>query len=468
MHIYKNKKVLIFGLGLLGGGVAVTNWFLKQGAKVIVTDLKMKEQLKPSLKKIRGKVKLVLGGHNKKIIDQNDVIVVNPDVPIKNEFIKYAILKNKIIENEAIIFYRYFNKPIIGITGTRGKTTTVVWTNYFLNSKYRSSEAGNSLKFPFLKVLDDVKKLDIAVAEIPSFQMELFNRIKRAPEIAVITNIYQDHLNRHGTFKNYALIKSRIFKNQSRNHNLILNFNNDWTDFLIKRKPKSRIWYFSSKKLNKKLNGIFYDRSEVYFQENGRKEKVFSLTDFISSRGGHNLENLLASSLAAYIAGCSWSQIQNRIKFLPQVEFRQEVVFKNKKLTVVNDTTATSPEGGIAAMRRFGGPDTILIAGGTDRNLDYKNWSEEVLKCIKPANVVFLSGSATEKMLKLFGNKIKKNQVFETLEECFKKALNLAGQCGKSVVLFSPAAKSFEKFKNEYDRGEQFNKLVKNKNKLNK
>lgn len=471
MYSYKNKKVLIFGLGLLGGGVTATNWFLKKGANVTVTDLKTKEQLKPSLKKIRGRVKLVLGGHNKKIIDQNDVIVVNPDVPIKNEFIRYAISKNKIIENEATIFYKYFDKPIIGVTGTRGKTTTVVWTNYFLNSKYESSEAGNSLESPFLKVLDSVKKLDMAVVETPSFQMELFNQIKRAPEIAVITNIYQDHLNRHNTLKNYALIKARIFKNQSKNHNLILNFNNDWTKFLIKQKPKSKVWYFSSKKLDRELDGIFYDRGVVHFQENGKKEIIFPLGDFVSSHGEHNLENLLVSSLAAHIVGCSWAQIQNKIKSLPQVEFRQELVFKNKKVVVVNDTTATSPEGGIAAVKRFASPSValakegrstcILITGGTDRNLDFKNWSNKVLKYIKSANIIFLSGSATDKMLKLLGNKIKKEQVFETLEECFGKALNLAGKYSKSVVLFSPAAKSFEKFKNEYDRGKKFNKLVK-------
>ena len=121
---FKDKKVLVFGLGILGGGVSVTNWLLKQGAQVTVTDLKTEAELSESLKKLIGPVTLKLGGHTKEIIDDTNIVVLNPDVSINNEFVKYAFEKGKEVTNEAIIFFHEFGKPIIGITGTRGKTTT--------------------------------------------------------------------------------------------------------------------------------------------------------------------------------------------------------------------------------------------------------------------------------------------------------------------------------------------------------
>ncbi len=243
MNEFKNKKVLIFGLGLLGGGIATTNWFLKQGARVTVTDLKSEKELAPSLKKIKGKFKLRLGGHDEKDIDANDLIVLNQDVPLKSKYIQYAIKNGKDVENESALFYKYFDKPVIGVTGTRGKTTTVAWINHFLNSKFRSSRAGNSTTHQFLKVLDRSSKLDIAVTEMPSFQLELFADKNFAPEIAVVTNIYQDHLNRHGTMKEYVETKSQLFKNQSSENYLILNPTNKWTNFLVSLKPKAKILY---------------------------------------------------------------------------------------------------------------------------------------------------------------------------------------------------------------------------------
>lgn len=459
---FKNKKVLVFGLGLLGGGVATTNWLLKQGAKVTVTDTKDKQTLKSSLKNIKGKVKLSLGGHHSKDIDSADVIAVNPGVPLSNIYIKRAIRKGKTLVNETMLFYDGWPKMLAGVTGTRGKTTTAHWLNHFLNAGRRSTLAGNSSDHPFLKVLDRAKRYDIAVAETPSFQLELFGPETRTPDIAVITNISPDHLNHHGSMRAYVLAKANIFKHQKSDQCLILNADNPWTPFLLKQKPKAYVWFFSRRKgLRKNQNGLYYRRGAVHFQFGGKSQKVLDVLDFAQHYGEHNLENLLASSLAAYLAGVSGEQIRERIPTLPAVPLRQEIVFQNKKLTIINDTTATSPEGGIAAVRRFAGSHTVLITGGTDRQLDFKPWAKAVARYIKPVNIVLLSGSATDKMLKEFKVKNSKFKVFDTLKECLEAALKQAGKYPKSVVLFSPASKSFEKFKNEFDRGRKFNGLVK-------
>lgn len=453
--------MLVFGLGLLGGGVAATNWLLKHGARVTVTDLKTRKELASSVRKIRGRVALKLGGHRKEDIKHSDVVVANPDVSIKNPFIRYALRLGKRVENEATIFFESFPGKMVGVTGTRGKTTTTAWANHFLKAGFRSAIAGNSTEHQFLKVLNRADKLDRAVAEVPSFHLELFDDVRRTSDVTVITNIYQDHLNRHGTLRQYALTKAKLFERQTPDQHLVLNADDDWTRFFLRQRPRAQVWFFSARSLPRGTQGVFYRSKAVYFQFDGRKEKVFELGDFIRERGEHNLYNLLASSLAAYLAGASWFQIQRRIASLPAVPFRQQVIFKGKRLIIVNDTAATSPEGCIAAVKRFGGPHTILIAGGTDRDLDFSQWGKVIPRCIKRENIVLLSGSATDKMLATLGRR-PNVKVFDTLAETLRAALELAEarRHAKTLVVFSSGAKSFEKFRNEYDRGKKFNALV--------
>ncbi len=460
--IFKNKKVLVFGFGILGGGLATTNWLLKQGAKVTVTDLKTEAQLKDSLSKIKGKAILKLAGHEKKDIEEAEIIVVNPDVSVRNEFIQYALNSGKEVVNESVIFFEQFKKPIVGVTGTRGKTTTTAWTNYLLGSQFKSTIVGNSSERPFLKILDLANDYELAVAEVSSFHLELWDHVAvPGPKVAIITNIYQDHLNRHQTLEEYARVKANIFKYQTTNDHLILNGDNSLIEFFKKCKPKAHVWVFSLNELPENQDGVWAEGEIVYFQKDGRKEQVLSLHNIFKSRGQHNLYNFLASSLATHLLGCSWRQIQSRMDSLPEIPFRQEIIFQNSKLTVVNDTTATSPEGGIPAVKRFGGSETILITGGTDRDLDFSEWVVSVRQNIEPSNIVFLAGSATEKMRHELGGFASKIKPLETLEECVSLAFEKSGQFEQSVVLFSPACKSFEKFKNEFDRGQQFNDLVK-------
>lgn len=456
------KKVLVFGLGLLGGGVAAANWLLRQGADVTVTDLKSEQDLAPSLQKLTGKPRLALGGHSEQLIEDTHIIVVNPDVPPANPLIQYAMKLGRPVINEVTLFYDLWPKPLIGVTGTRGKTTTTHWISHLLAAGMRSTIVGNSTERPFLNVLEESGDYDIAVAETPSFQLELFGPDVRPPDIAVVTNIYPDHLNRHGTLKGYAEVKANLFRNQKEGQCVVLNADNPWTEYFISLKPKSYLWLFSKMPaLPEGANGVFYKDESLWYQFGGYQQKVLDLKGFVDKHGEHNLENLLAASLVAYLAGSTGGQIKERIPSLPQVPFRQETVFESDKLRIINDTTATSPEGGIAALKRFKGPHTVLITGGTDRDLDFTEWANMLPECIAPENTVFLGGSATRKMIAALGDKAAGIPVFETLQECLAAALERAGKYPKSVVLFSPAAKSFEKFKNEYDRGEQFNARVK-------
>ncbi|MEK7629031.1 MAG: UDP-N-acetylmuramoyl-L-alanine--D-glutamate ligase [Patescibacteria group bacterium] len=443
----KNKKVLVMGLGLLGGGIATTKWLVKHGAKVTVTDLKSRADLSSSIKALGSaakKIKLVLGKHNESDFKNNQIIVVNPAVPKESPYLKIAREAGAILENEASLFFRFCKNPIIGVTGTRGKTTTANWILHFLKQKFPNSVlTGNSSDSPMLGVLDSLDEKSPVVVELSSWHLELLPVSEKSPHIAVITNIYPDHLNRYKDIAEYAEAKANIFKHQTKNDFLILNKKNPWTNFYLKQKPASQVLFTH-----------FPPSSHLI---------PFSFLHL----GDHNIQNLITASLAANLAGVDWKTIKKAIKTLPQIKFRQEIILKDKNLTVVNDTTATSPDATIAALNRFThqGLTLILITGGTSKNLEFDDWAKSVKKYIKPANLFLLDGSATKKMLDSLGEKYFKNtrpQLFIDFSTLLTSAVKHAKLIkGKKILLFSPAAASFEKFKNEFDRGERFNQFFK-------
>jgi len=467
----RNKKVLLVGLGILGGGLTTALWLLKHQAKVTITDLKSKKDLKKSLKKLEKylpKIKLVLSHHNKTDFKNNDIIVVNPGVPIRNNpYLKVARQANKLIENEISLFFKFNINPVIAVTGSWGKTTTTNWIGHFLRKKYNDVViGGNTPDNPTLSFLDKLRLNSPVILELSSFQLELSKLKYKAPKIAIITNLYRDHLNHHFNMKDYVRAKTHIFQNQKNTDYLILNYDNKWTKFFLSLKPQSQVYFISRNPLPKGENGIFSKKGEIYYQENKKKELLFDSNNFLKQWGMHNLDNLMFAILAAKLFGLNFSQIKKRITTLPQIKFRQEAVrqLADKKLLVINDSSATSPDATIAALKRFKqykNSNIILITGGTDKNLRFKGLAEEIKKTILPKNLVILNGSASKKLIKEL-NKIKYSNsyfVFESLNECFCYSLHLKKQKKRNIILFSPAAASFEKFKNEFDRGEQFNKL---------
>ncbi len=471
---FRNKKVLVMGLGVLGGGLAVTKWLVKHGAKVTVTDLKTKRELKTpfqELGKLKSKITLVLGRHRESDFRNNEMIVVNPGVPKESKFLKIAKKNNAAIENEASLFFRFCppqrdeispsadKNPIIAVTGTRGKTTTANWIYHFLKKKYpKAVLTGNSSDNPMLNILDKLDGKSPVVVELSSWQLELLPKSGKAPHIAVITNLYRDHMNRHKNMRNYALAKANIFSDQNKNNYLILNKNNSWTKFFLKLKPQAKI---------------------IYFPNKGIVNSELRIKNFESKYGKHNLENLSIAILVARKIGVSDSQIKGTIKNLPQVKYREEIIYQKKGLTVVNDSTATSPDATIAALRRFGKHGKIiLISGGTDKELEFNEWARMVKKYVKPENLYLLNGNATKKMIMALLHfayfKKEKPQLFEDLKiilmriknkelriKNIKKNKRSIIHNSKFIILFSPSSASFEKFKNEFDRGEKFNLYLK-------
>lgn len=438
------KKVLQMGLGILGGGVATARFLVEKGAILTVTDLKGPKDLLASLDRladIKSKINFVLGEHRDEDFLNNEIIVINPDVPYRNRLVNLARGQGKMVENELTIFYQFCeSKNTVAVTGTRGKTTTVNWIFHLLkNFNPDTVLLGNSPEKPFLQEIKKITPETWVVMEVPSYQLEIVNKENFKTHIALITNLYRDHINRHRTIEEYARTKANIFRGQTSEDFLILNKDNEWTEFFLDEDPKAGVTLFTDE-----IDGTLVDQKE-----------------FIKKWGEHNLLNLAAAISVAKKMRVSDESIRDSIPSLPQIKFRQEKVLKKENLEIYNDTTATSPEATIAALERFKDEENlILIAGGTDRELDFKDWASAVNKNLKKENLILLAGSATEKMKKELG--WESFNEFETLKNCLAQALELAKATPKAAILFSPGCKSFEKFKNEFDRGEQFNNLVKN------
>lgn len=434
MTRFKNKKIVVMGLGLHGGGVGVVRFFAKQGASVLVTDLKNKEQLAESLKKLKGlPVKFVLGGHKEHNFAEADLIVKNPDVPNSSPYLIVAKKNNIPVETDISLFFKLSGAFVIGVTGTKGKSTTASLIYHFLKQSFSVGKkkvflAGNIGTSP-LEILDKIKNGDVVVLEFSSFALE---DLEKSPQIAVITNMLPDHLNRYANMSSYINAKKIIFKHQSKK------------DFLVLNKDDSIVRQFAGEA-----------RSNIkFFSGDTLKPEGFKVL------GKHNLANLAAAIEVARLMKVSDVSIKKSIKTFKGVPNRQELVAEIKSVKYFNDTTATMPEAVVQAINSFSenfpSANLIFICGGQNKGLDYYGLATAIKSRV--GELILLPGTASEKIKELLLNYKKIHKVF-SMEQAVKKAKSLAKK-GDAVVL-SPGAASFNLFKNEFDRGDQFKKFVK-------
>ncbi len=464
LSFLKGKKVLIVGLGRLGGGVATAKFLLRKRAKVTITDLKTKADLRDSVQELRGKnIKFVLGQHRKADFKQADIIVFNPAVSVFSQWVKLAQKLEKPIENDLTLFLREFKerfpgKDYLAVTGTRGKTTTATWLAHLLKPAVLG---GNIPETGFLRVLPKISKYSgPLVLELSSFQLEFMAKGMKPPRVAVITNLFNDHLNRYGTQEAYANFKANIFSNQRAGDFLILNADDPWHPLFLRKKPQSKVYYVSLKRLGSQVSGLFFIEDRIFFKE-GRSVKSVGEIKGLSP---HFKLNLLSALLAARVAGRTFEELFHRVMTLPVISFRQEIILNRKDIVVINDTTATSPDATITALERFS-PEKdrlFLITGGTDKKLEFGNLAKKIKENVSPQRLFLIQGSATQVLVKEL-DKLKyfrqtKPQLFDNLKSIIL-GIKLS-RASRKFILFSPASASFEKFKNEFDRGKQFNALA--------
>ncbi|MFH1608993.1 MAG: UDP-N-acetylmuramoyl-L-alanine--D-glutamate ligase [Patescibacteria group bacterium] len=441
---FKDKKITVMGLGVLGRGLGYTEFLAECGADLIVTDLKTKEQLKTSVKKLSNfsNIKFVLGEHRLEDFRERDMIIKSAGVPADSIYIKEARKYDTQIEMDVSLFAKCAPEvKIIGVTGTRGKTMTTVLIYEILKAnenflKNKVHLGGNIRGVATLPLLKRSKPGDVLVCELDSWQLQGFGEDKMSPNISVFTSFMADHMNYYkNSMEDYFNDKANIFKYQKKG------------DVLIIRPGMKKL----IKKTHTKGKLIGINKDEV-------KNWKFS------APGEHNLENLACAVKVAEQFNIPISKIKKAVADFKGIEGRLQFLRNYKGVKIYNDNNSTTPAATIAGLRAVG--DTkkrrvVLIIGGDDKKLDTKDLLKEIPKwCSK---VVMFKERGTDNIRDAVFGFVKKGiEVYEEegLENTVKRAISVAKK--GETVLYSPGFSSFGKyFKNEYERNDKFVKIIK-------
>lgn len=423
------------GINPEGRGVQDAEFLASCGAKVIATDTKNEKDLKESVTKLKKykNISFVLGKHRLRDFQNKDLIIRAAGAPLDSVYLKEA-RKNKIdIKADETLFLELApGIALVGITGTKGKSTvTHLIYEILKNSGRRVFLAGNVRGQAALPLLKKVKAGDIVVMELDSWKLQGFGDAKISPRVAVFTNFYQDHLNYYkGDVKRYFIDKSNIFKYQKNGDTLI-----------IGQSAREAIGKYYKGKI--KNDAVLA----------GKKDFPKSWKPIIL--GEHNKENMALAIKACEALGVSKSDIKKGVESFKGVSGRLELVKEINGVKYYNDTTATTPDATIAALKALNSRNIILIAGGADKKLNYRELAKTIPKFVK--TLILFKGEASDKILKELRITNYESRITENITS-MKDVFKIAQANAKKgdIILLSPASASFGIFQNEFDRGEQF------------
>ncbi|MBI5180269.1 MAG: UDP-N-acetylmuramoyl-L-alanine--D-glutamate ligase [Nitrospirae bacterium] len=444
--ILKNKKVLV--VGLARSGVSAVRLLKREGAQVTVTDSADMDKLADALSMLDDKdIRLELGGHNINTFLNSDLIVISPGIPYRSEHLLKAKDKGIPVISEIELAYNFLKSPVIGITGTNGKSTVTMLTGELLKAYKKNVFIGGNLGTALTDAALANKKWEQVVAEISSFQLEAIKDFR--PKIAVLMNITPDHLDRYDSMEEYVWAKKRIFENQGREDFAILNADDSYTPEIVKD-IKSEIVLFS--RLRRVDRGVYEKQGEIVTNISGKDEVVIK-TDDLKIKGVHNVENAMAAIAASQLAGCPFLLMRPALKGFSGLEHRLELVRAIDGVKYINDSKGTNVGAVVKSLAGFTEP-VILIAGGLDKGSDFTPLREFVKDKVR---LLILIGKAKEKIADSLGD-LTDTIFASSLED----AVNIASHKAEKgdVVLLSPACASFDMFKNFEDRGRVFKEAV--------
>lgn len=413
---FNGQKVLVFGLGLQGGGLGDALWLNSHGASVRVTDIKGEAELGASVQALPESISRTLGSHRQEDIDWADIIIKNPGVSDAEPHILEALGAGKLVTTSIALVIQELRDKIVGITGTRGKSTTTELIYQILSSAYPGEvvKGGNIPGTSSLGLLDVAATAKYLVLELSSFQLHSLHLLQASPRVALLTNIYEDHLNRYPSMQAYQEDKEAIFRYQQEG------------DIALRNVPASLVpesWH-------------------------------------LILPGAHNRENVAAALAVTTALGVSLDLIQQVAESFRGLPFRLETVATKRGVTYINDTTSTTPVASQAALAALTRP-TVIIMGGASKNLDFTKLVHQLAASEYVTAIVLLGSKSiagfihaleTACLGKLAGR-------YDSMAEAVQHASILAKE--GSQVLLSPGFSSFDLFKNEFDRGTQFNSCVK-------
>jgi UDP-N-acetylmuramoylalanine--D-glutamate ligase len=469
----RGKNVTVVGLARSGIGAA--NLLTELGAKVTVTDMKTESELRDFVAGLLPSVRLSLGGHPDDIFMKTDMIVVSPGVRLDIRPLAEAKSRGVEVMGELELAYRIAtagsDNPLVppllnpgmggflAVTGTNGKSTTTSLLGFMVRKAgFRTILGGNIGN----AVTEEIRKqrakgkdqgVDFIVAEVSSFQLESTQYFR--PKVAAIINITPDHLDRYHSLEEYGDAKARIFRNQGEDDFLVLNADDPEmmkieSEKLKAKSEKPKTFYFSRKK---EVEGIYFKGGRMYCNLPDLFKSPLINGDEIKIKGVHNLENAMAASAMALLAGCPAQAVIDSLEEFRGLEHRLEFVRELKGVRYFNDSKGTNVGAVLKSLESFSQP-VILIAGGRDKAGDFSKLRPLVREKVK---ALVLIGEATEKIRKALGD------ITHTLAAADLRDAVLVSQGMSSegdVVLLSPACASFDMFSDFEDRGRQFKKIV--------
>lgn len=432
--------------GMSKSGECAARFLLERGADVYIYDDVVSEKIKAVMDEFSSLGARVVTAES--YMDATlvcDILVLSPGIPIDNPLPVAFRKQGKTIIGEEELGAMFLRATAIAVTGTNGKTTTVSMLNSILENDGHKSVACGNIGNPLLGEVENLGFNDYAVIEVSSFQLETLSSLR--PHIAVITNVTEDHLNRHYNMENYVFLKSKILRNLRESEYAVLNYDDEVVRGFAKS-TKAKVVYFS---MRERTEGAYFENGSVYF--NG--EKYFDVSD-MTLTGVHNVYNALACVAAAHILGIDKNKVAEAICSFKGIKHRIEVVSKSNGVTYIDDSKGTNVDATVKAMNAMTEP-TVILLGGKDKGYDYM----PLFSSMKESKVVHavLYG---ENRFKLLNAAIKAG--FSDFSLCaeFRPAVRLAQFIAKpgQNVLLSPASSSFDSFTNYEERGDAFKKLV--------
>jgi UDP-N-acetylmuramoylalanine--D-glutamate ligase len=435
-------------VGAARTGVAAANFLLRRGARVTLTDAGNAAGLQPHLDRLGGEAALELGGHRRETFLAADLIVPSPGVPMDDPLLVEVAGKGIPVMSEIELAARFLPLPLIAVTGTNGKSTTVTALGEVLEEAGIPCRVGGNIGNPLVGEVDTLEGLEYLVAEISSFQLEWIETFR--PRIAAILNITEDHLDRYRSFEEYVTAKARIFENQGPEDYLILNADDPLVRETAAPARSRKVWF--SRRMTPRF-GVHLFRGWIYSRLGRGAGRRIMPVEEMKIVGKHNWENALAVTAAALLAGANAAAVRRALGRFRGLPHRTEFVREREGVKYYDDSKATNVGAAARTVAGFGQP-VVLIAGGRDKGGSYGPLASLMKGHVRRLVVMGEAAGKIAEELQGTTEIVRASGMEEAVVEAAR-----AARKGDAVVL-APACSSFDSYSDYARRGRHFQEEV--------
>jgi len=457
------RKVTVMGLGLFGGGRGVTEFLCRHGAEVTVTDLRSRESLAESIAELEHlPIRWVLGEHKERDFLAADLVVASPAVPRTAKLLELCGKRGVPLETEMNLFVKHCRGKVCAVTGSNGKTTTTALIGAMATKHWPSTRVGGNLGRSLLGEVDQIGADEWVVLELSSFQLEDLAGLPWRPQVAVLTNLSPNHLDRHGTYANYLNAKRHILTPGPPPNIGVLNGDDTRTRSWA-TPARTNLFFGHTATVTPSAPGVWVDatRREVVSHIEAEREVLFSWDD-IPLPGTFNRLNAAAAATAALSLGIAPDTIRAALTEFQPVEHRLEPVVERASVRFVNDSVATTPESTEGALEALG-PNVVLICGGAHKGCSFRRLGKAIARRARGAVLLGETAGAIDAEIPRWPGSAEIRHA-KTLEDAVLEAKKLA-RPGDTIVL-SPACPSYDQFRNFVERGRRFKQLARDTSQL--